>query len=235
MSDYFYHSDWLNKRLGKFTSSEIHKLFVSGKGGKFFGDGAETYIRQKVAEEITQTTKEEVNSKSIEHGYAHELDAIQAFEKATGFTGITYGIGNPQFFEYGDHAGGSPDWEEVEVRGADVKSPYNSDIHLENLFIENQEQFKKQRWEYYCQAQMNMKLRNWKEFYFVSYDPRMPSILKLAILKITPDKEWVTEFEERLSKAIERKDELMEKLLNKPSILLATRDNQNNLTVINAA
>lgn len=227
------YTEWRSKRLGRFTASECHKLFVAGKGGKHFGQGAETYIRQKVAEEITQEIKEEQTSRSTEWGYSNELDAIQAFERATGFKGITYGIGNPMFFDYGDHAGGSPDWEEIGVRGADVKSPYNSDIHLENLFIETQEQFKKERWEYYCQAQMNMKTRKWKEFYFVSYDPRMPSILKLAILKITPDEEWVTEFEERLSKAIERKNELMEKLLKRPSILLATNDN--GTTLITAA
>lgn len=229
------YTEWRSKRLGRFTSSEWHKACVSGKGGKYFGQGAETYIRQKVAEEITQELKEEKTAASTDWGYSNEYDGIQSFEAATGFKGIAYGIGNPQFFEYGDHAGGSPDWEEVGVRGADIKCPYNSDVHLENIFIETQEQFKKERWEYYCQAQMNMLIRNWKEFYFVSYDPRMPSILKLSVLLITPDQEWIEDFKVRLEKAIERKNELMEKLLSKPSILLATHDKDTNTTIIKAA
>lgn len=234
MSDYFENTDWKQHRLGRFTASEIYLLFVKGKAkDKYFGESAETYIRKKVAEEITQEVKEEIDSRATEWGYSHELEALQSFEKATGLNGEIYGIGNPKFFEYGEHAGGSPDWEIVSKVGADIKCPYNSDVHLENLFIRDVKTFEKRRWEYYCQAQMNMLIRNWGSFYFVSYDPRMPLDLRLAVLEIFPNEDWRKEFKERLEKAIEKKNQLLEDLIARPSILLAHRED--NVTIIQSA
>ena len=46
-------SAWERARLGKFTASEMHKLMKKGRAkDQYFGEGALTYIKSKVAEII---------------------------------------------------------------------------------------------------------------------------------------------------------------------------------------
>jgi hypothetical protein len=229
------HYDWLQSRLGRFTASEIHKLFVGGKrpmtedelkeekakkGRKttvetLFGEGAETYIRSKAAELLTCEVKEEIDFKQTEWGKQHEADACAWFEQNTYKSGTHYGGNDPVFFPFGEYAGVSPDWEGGTEEGADFKCPYNSAVHVENLSIKSVEEFKVKRWEYYCQAQMGMVVRGWKFFYFVSYDPRIvePS-LRMKIITLLPDVEWVQEFLMRLEMAIERLQEILNSIEN---------------------
>jgi hypothetical protein len=204
--NYFLSLDWLQKRLGRFTASEIYKLFVRGKKkNELFGDVAMKYIYTKVAEILTQEYKEEVDFKQAEWGKANEVDAMRAFEAAIGIKGIYYGVGNPQFFTLGDWAGGSPDWESTNLlHGADFKCPYNSAEHLKNLQLKSAADFKKKRWEYYCQGQMNMKIRGWKQFHFVSYDHRfVDPRYRLKIITVYQDQHWIDDFERRLNAAME--------------------------------
>lgn len=210
---YEQHSDWFKKRLGRFTASEIHKLFVASKTkGKLFGIAAETYIRTKAAELLTMEVKEEIDFKQAEWGKANELDAVLSFESVQNIKGTYWGVANPTFFDYGKYAGGSPDWQSLDcTSGADVKCPFNSAVHVENLLLNSADEFKDERWNYYCQAQMNMLIRNWARFYFVSYDPRMIEYAhRLKIITIYPDESWRKEFNERLTAAIERLNEILD-------------------------
>lgn len=231
MDNYFENTEWKLQRLGKFTASEIHKLFVSGrKKDEFFGQGARTYIRTKAAELLTMEVKEEIEFKQAEWGKLHEFDAYQTFEERTGLKGEYYGAGNPTFFPYGEFAGSSPDWE-GENEGADFKCPYNSAVHVENLIL-NSETFKDARWEYYCQLQMSMHNREWERAHFVSYDPRMVEFkYRLKVITIYPDSEWVEEYLTRLERATEELNRILEDL-EKPSVLLAQRDTEINATII---
>lgn len=242
MSEYFSNTEWLLQRLGRFTASEIHKLFTGGRrvmteeeqkqeklnGGKrktidtLFGDTAETYIRKKLAEILTGEVKEELDTKQAEWGKMHEPEAYMVFEKRTGLYGNYYGVANPKFFPYGESAGCSPDWEIEALMGADFKCPYNSDEHIKNLLLKNEEDFKNKRWEYYCQGQMGMYVRGWKVFHFVSYDPRMiKEQHKMKIIKSYPDVKWRQELELRLEKGTDRLLEMVEEVNSTPSILLA--------------
>jgi hypothetical protein len=211
--------DWLAKRCGRFTASEIHKLFVGGrKKDELFGQGAMTYIRTKAAELLTMEVKEEVNFKQAEWGKANETDGVRALEEYLGINGIHYGIVNPEFFNYGDYAGGSPDWESLDqVDGADIKCPFDSGEHVKNLMILSAEELKAERWEYYCQGQMNMRIRGWEKFHFVSYDPRMVEpALRLKVITIYPDAEWTREFSYRLTEAISLVKSIVSALQTKP-------------------
>jgi hypothetical protein len=225
MEGYFDQSHWLQKRLGRFTASEIHKIFIaSKKKTELLGVGAQTYIRRKAAELLTLEVKEEIDYKQSEWGKAYEHEAVQAFEQAIGKKGIYYGIANPRFFELGEFLGGSPDWEIEDQEGADVKCPFNTDEHVTNLMIKSVDDFKDVRWEYYCQGQMNMLIRRWKKFHFVSYDPRIiEKRLRLKIISMYPDSEWIKEFTERSAAAIERLNEILEGL-EAPSVFIAQND-----------
>lgn len=206
---------WLRRRLGRFTASEIHKLFVKSRTkGEIFGQGAETYIMTKAAELLTMEVKEDVDFKQGEWGKANERDGVLEMESMLGFQGIHYGMFKPEFFEYGKFAGCSPDWEfthkEGWMIGADVKCPYNSAEHVRNLLLKSAEELKEERWEYYCQLQMSMIVRGWRLAYFFSYDPRaIEHILRVHLIKVYPDEVWAKEFHERLAGAVERLNEII--------------------------
>lgn len=230
MSEYFSNQDWLNARLGRFTASEIHKLFVSGrKKDEIFGQTALSYIRTKAAEILTQEVKEESDFKQAEWGKNNEAEACAAFEKVTGLTGFYYGCGNPMFFEHGDYAGCSPDWEGNRV-GSDFKCPYNSSEHLKNLGLNSAEDLKAERWEYYCQLQFSMLIRGWKCAYFVSYDPRFVyDWMQIKIITVHPDIEWIGECGTRTEKAIELLTTMVTSI--KP-VAIATYDPQTKATIV---
>lgn len=220
MTDVTENQEWLQKRLGRFTASEIHKLFVSGKKkDELFGQGALTYIRTKAAELLTMEVKEEIDFKQARWGKENEKDAVLSFENKTGKRGNYYGAENPLFFSYGEYAGGSPDWESFdETIGADIKCPYNSAEHLKNLQLTSVEDFKKERWEYYCQGQHNMLIRNWSCFHFVSFDPRVVEYkFRIKIITMYPDSEWIKEYNMRYEAAVLVLNDMLESLDKMPS------------------
>lgn len=233
-NNYFDQSKWMRKRFGHFTASEIFKLFVSGKKkGELFGQGAQSYIRRKAAELLTMEYKEEMDFKQCQWGEAHEHEAVLEFEKVIGRTGTYYGVANPKFFDYGEHAGGSPDWEIEGQEGADIKCPFNTDEHILNFRIQSADEFKDLRWEYYCQGQMNMFIRKWKKFHFVSYDPRMiERKYRLKIVTVYPDTEWVDEFKYRLDEAIKELQSLLELMDACPSVVIAHYEPELQTTII---
>jgi len=236
MSEHYFQSlEWLQKRLGRFTASEIHKLFVgSKKKGELFGDTANTYICSKVAEILTQEVKEEVDFKQAEWGKANEIDAMLAFEAAKGINGNYYGVGDPKFFPHGEWAGGSPDWESKDlIHGADFKCPYNSSEHFKNMLLKSADELKDKRWEYYCQGQMNMLIRGWKLFHFVSYDPRyIDPRFRLKIITVYPDQQWIEEYNERLKAAVTWIEEKLCSLDPSFSVITASHDADVNATIV---
>lgn len=205
MENYFDNKDWLSQRLGRFTASEVHKLFANARTkGELFGAAAKTYIRQKAAEILTQEVKAEFTSAPTEWGKANEAEACKMFEEISSITGNHYGGANPKFFPYGEFEGGSPDWESLcGKHGADFKCPYNSDEHLLNLMLKSADELKDARWEYYCQLQHSMYRRGWQSAFFVSYDPRMAlEQQRIKIITVYPDAAWRTEFDQRIEAAV---------------------------------
>ena len=224
---YFDNQEWLNARLGRFTASEISKLFVGprSKSAGMFGDTAMTYIRTKAAEILTQEVKEEINFKQAEHGKATEPFACAAFEKKMGIKGYYFGASEPKFYEFGDFEGCSPDWEGLQAEaGADFKCPYNSSEHLKNLAIPSAAELKEERFEYYSQLQFSMLRRGWKVAYFVSYDSRFVyDWMQLKIIPVYPDSAWITEFETRIIEATKILKSLVKSFSN-PDAFIATND-----------
>lgn len=205
---------WLKKRLGRFTASEIHKLFVGGKKkDQLFGKGAETYIMTKAAELLTMEVKDEIDFKQGQWGEAYERDAVMVMEELIEIKGVHYGMHAPRFFEYGRFAGCSPDWEFIEPLtniGADIKCPFNSAEHIRNLTLKSANDLKEERWEYYCQLQMSIIVREWEVAYFFSYDPRIVEHkYNHKLIMVYPDFDWQKEFRQRLAGAVERLNEII--------------------------
>lgn len=193
---------WKAERIGKFTSSEIHKLLQKGRGKEeYFGKGAITYIQEVVAETITGEAPE-VSSKAIEWGYANEYDAVLEYEGKLNTKVEYYGSGNPKFISYNDVSGGSPDGLVGEKSLIEVKCPFNSGNHIKFLMMENQEQLKADNFDYYCQVQMNLLCTKRELAHFISYDPRViDHRLRLAILEVNRDEVLIQEIEERIKAA----------------------------------
>lgn len=93
-------------RKGKFTASEIWKLFVEPRSKTApYSETAYNYILEKAIEETTGYRKRIV-SKEMEHGIISEKDAFDSFVTIRGedwkYTG-------DQFFKINENCGASPD------------------------------------------------------------------------------------------------------------------------------
>ena len=203
------------ERDGKFTSSEIWKLLVNGKTkGDVFGETAKTYIKEKAVEILTQRKKESFSSRATDWGNEYEYKAVQEYNRFN-FCEVEYfGSSNPKFFvcpEFEEYAGGSPDFLECfnKIVG-EVKCPYDSVNHLDNLLLYSQDEFKKLHKEYYSQIQFNIHCTGSELGHFVSYDWRFSKYEdQLFILPIEKDKEHIDLILDRLKIAIDNLNELI--------------------------
>lgn len=200
---------WMMERCGKFTASEIHKLMVPGKSKNYFGDAAESYIRNKAAEVLTMEINNggRLNTYAMEWGNAHEYEAVRRFEEDYKLPVEYFGGANPKFYEYSSFSGGSPDGFAGEDAIIEVKCPFNSSEHLSHLLLNDEIDIKSYCKEYYWQMVFNMICTNTNQAYFISYDPRFADEklqLKVIDFKI-PEydaaliKERVNEAEKTLS------------------------------------
>jgi hypothetical protein len=200
------------QRFGKFTASEIWKLLVSGKNKvDIFGETAKTYIKEKAVEILTQRRKESFSSRATDWGNEYEYKAVQEYNRFY-FVDVEYfGSTNPKFFtcpEFENYAGGSPDFLNPLIVG-EVKCPYDSVNHLDNLLLRNVDEFKKLHKEYYTQIQFNIHCTGSEVGHFVSYDWRFQDEKQLFILEIPKDKEHIELILDRLKIAIDNLNELI--------------------------
>jgi len=202
--------DWLLERIGKFTASEFYKLVTYPKKSELPA-GAITYCTEKAAETLTEFLDDRFVSAEMQWGIDHELEAIAAFKKKTGFKILNTGT-NQKFLTLGDSIGGTPDGVINKVSGIEVKCP-NSTTHLKYLGIKNTEHLKKICANYYWQVQGMMYITGCSHWYFISYDPRYKlKEHQLHILKIEKhqtDQEFLIE---RLGLAINYRNDLLREL-----------------------
>lgn len=193
-------TEWYQMRLARFTASEFHKLMTSGRGkDQLFGKTAFTYINDKVAEIITNGTildYKKVDAKSIEWGNAWEPEAKVKYFNKTGRI-----ISDCGFFEINDYFGASPDGLVGNDGLVEIKCPYDTANHIDNLRIKTIEEFEQLRYEYYIQIQVQLMAtkREWCDF--VSYDPRCINHLSLSRLRVLPNPAVQDEIKMREEKA----------------------------------
>jgi hypothetical protein len=212
---------WHDERVGRFTSSEIHKLMnpamrdmtedelkarpKSGKGSRtmtieeptLLSPGAMTYVRAKAAEKLTGS-RETVVAPALDWGIMNEPKARYAFIERTGANVKEVG-----FISFSSFAGGSADGVLLDSEGVpngvlEIKCPYYSGNHIENVteifshdVVKQQIMLKDLHPEYYWQIQANML---WvaraygvdiEEAKLVSYDPRFPAPIDMKFMTVT--------------------------------------------------
>jgi hypothetical protein len=164
---------WAEIRLGRFTSSEIWKLIVEPKEkakqeAGLLSETAMTYVQDKVAEVMTGQAKSQGYAFPLVYGKETEPLAIEEFIKRTGFKYEAVG-----FYEFTDHAGGSPDGLINDSDILEVKCPVDSSKMIDYLLLTDQYDLKRMFREYYWQMQGNMLFSKTENGHFVAYDPRM--------------------------------------------------------------
>lgn len=221
--------EWYAERLGKFTSSELHKLFGKGrrpmtsnelalrlKGDirktvdEYFGTGAHTYIFDKLNELLSGEIEDKAFGAALDWGIANEPDAALRYQAIKKVKLLDVG-----FVTYNSFFGGSPDGlvgeENILENGiVEFKCPYNGSNHLKYFDIETPAQFKERHEEYYIQVQGNMLAANRGWCDFMSFDPRQRQpAFQQYLLRIPRDNTLITEAIERIDKG---SDILVEKM-----------------------
>lgn len=182
---------WEQIRIGRFTSSEWHKLMEcgkrpmteqelaarpkSGKGSRTktvpdpsqMGDKGIKYIRKKVWETLTGQKFPEPYAYPLVYGKETEPEAVDFFVERTGLECTEVG-----FQPWSDHAGGSPDRLIGTDAGLEVKCPI-SDVQVDYLMLTDHWDLKRDYPEYYWQCVSLMLFTNRKTWHFCTYDPRM--------------------------------------------------------------
>jgi len=196
---------WRDARCGKFTASEIWKLMVNPRGKKDWSDTALTYIKTKVAEEITGLVHQASPAYPLVWGEEQEPFAKE-------FLKIKYGyeITKAGFLAFTDHSGGTPDGY-IDGKVLEIKCPYNSANHIEYMMLETAEVLLDFKPENYYQCQANMLFAKKDKCLLVSYDGRFPDDKIIKRLEFYANPEIQNLILQRLEGAIEMKLELLKR------------------------
>lgn len=202
--------DWLNCRLGLFTSSNIYNLFVKGKGGKV-SKSAETYITQKAIEHIYPIQVESFGSKAMQWGNDNEDNARNVYEVITGNV-----VTNGGFYIFDENTGSSPDGLVGTDGMIEIKCPYTRINHLNNVLnLKDDTDLFKYSKQYYYQVhhQMFCSGRKWVDF--CSFDPRLlDSKGFLHTIRIERNEELMSEMAELIFFAGKERDRIIQEFKN---------------------
>jgi putative phage-type endonuclease len=195
--------EWFEMKLGKFSASSIHKLM----GVRGFGKTGESYILEKVTEELTGLW-EEIFGAALDWGNKLEPYAKDHYCKV-----MNVNIHTPAWKKICKHSGVSPDGIiKGQKKGIEIKCPYNRINHTKNLLITTQEEFKSLRPEYYWQIQMQMMAYRFNVWDFVSYNPEFDGANKMFVFEVKRNEDDQLLLKQRLSEAITMKLDYLHKL-----------------------
>lgn len=204
LSDVEQGSDMWNKiRLGKFTSSEIHRLIFK-KGA--LTDKALKYIQEKAAEIMTGVPNNSFDNAATTWGHEQEPIAAKLFSEKTELELTECG-----FVMLNEYFGGSPD-RLIGVDGLiEIKCPFNSGNHVKHCMLKDQEDLKAECPEYFYQIQSNLIVTERDYAFFVSYDPRNEKA-PLFILLVKRDEKEIELINNCVEKGIEELKTILKKL-----------------------
>ena len=195
---------WGRLRSGRFTASRASDLMARTKTGPSASRGS--LLALLAVERLTGQPVETFQNDAMRRGQDLEAEARDAYSFATGLAVIECG-----FIECGDlpMTGCSPDG----VVGADglveLKCPANMAKHLAAL--RSNEHAREYRWQ--LQHQLMVTGRKWVDA--VSFDPRYPEHLQLAIVRVERDKSAITELRDAIKAADAEVEAIVRELTEK--------------------
>lgn len=207
--------EWLVDRLGKWTGSEIEKLFKKGRAkDKVFGDTAESYIRKKMAERrIAKSVIEDqeswemyvrqtmVTNRAMEFGSEMESYARAEYVEKNGTIVLTTGsINHPTIPNFSSSPDGVVPDEEGVIEGCvEYKVPNIETYILYENEIKDNETLKVTMPQYFYQCQSHMAVTGAKWCDFCAYQPFLTN--GFHQVRITRDEEAIAQIEERIALA----------------------------------
>lgn len=213
------HTDeWYEARRERLTSSEIDKIFVSGKAkDQLIGTGGITYINKIIAQILTGIVKEVPETPAILWGLTEEYDAKIKYQVKTNQI-----VEDSFFIAYNTILGGTNDgWVKS---GGNLKSiieikNLNSEKHIQILRCQSVEELKKIDGQFFHQPQANMLFCEAEYCDFISHDSKIKyPDLQIKIIRIYPDLRWRQEFKERMDFAADYINETLEQALKTPEL-----------------
>lgn len=197
--------EWKKLRIGVVTASRIIDIMPSIKTGKY-NASRKNYLAEKAIEILTGEMADSFVSAPMQWGTDTEPLARSAFEAKTGKMVEEVGFvthPNPALKNFGC----SPDGLIGEFDGLEIKCP-NSATHIEVLL---QGKFKIKR-DYIFQMQTCLMCTERDNWYFMTYDPRMPDNLSMAYFRFERDKTMIAEIEKEVLLFNAELDALIKKL-----------------------
>lgn len=208
--------NWLKKRLGKITASEVYNILSKKKSEDV---GKNYLIRKKqeieflksdfFEEESVEDFYSDFLSESMKRGLDFEEEAFLFFQEKNiindiGF--LYYGCNNYAVYEDEENnLLSSPDGIWIEENAIiEIKCPSfeNHEKHI-SMFFEDYETLKKyflqSFYRYYAQMQMNIFLSDAEKCYFVSYCPEHQ--IKCVEFEIFKDCDFIDYMKERINYA----------------------------------
>lgn len=180
--------NWHEIRRGRFTSSELWKLFTKAQNKEFaaandgFGKTAVTYIETKAMEIVSgEVLSSDIDTLyAVKWGKTFEESARIFYELTTGDKAEVCG-----FYPHGDNAGGSVDFKSRLVGVGEIKCPANRSVHASYLMnLPSFDYLRQVEDKYWYQLQSNMYFTGLPQCAFISFDPRY---FTQAWMNIDPD------------------------------------------------
>lgn len=182
--------DWMQQRCGMFTASRASDLMARTKSGPSTSRG--NLIALLVSERLTGHTVETYRNAAMDRGIDLEGEARDAYSFATGNV-----VEETGFVVYGGlpHTGASPDGLVGDDGLVEIKCPAAQGKHLSALL--RSEHAAEYRWQ--LQHQLMVTGRQWVDI--VSYDPRWPDDLQLAIKRVERDEDAIQQLRDAITEA----------------------------------
>lgn len=200
-------TEWYLDRKGRFTASDISDLLTtSKKKDELFGDTAISYINSKVNEAMMLDStfvefidEYQLSTPALRWGNMFEADARDLYSERTGAIIIETG-----FYEYGNHAGGSPDGIIPSENGIiEIKCPFEGRTHIVFMEMAKPSDLLAVNKKYYYQIQANLLFTGADFCDFISFNPRMSDLMRMKQLRIERDDKAITLLKERIKFASE--------------------------------
>jgi putative phage-type endonuclease len=183
--------EWYRARLGKVTASRLADVIATIKTGE--AAARANYRIELVAERLTGMSSPGFTSPAMQWGIDNERAAVAAYELDTGRIVSDVGfVIHPGIAD----SGASPDGLVADDGLIEIKCP-ETKTHIHTLL------HKKAPSQYMPQIQWQMACtgRSWVDF--VSFDPRMPDHLMLAIIKVERDQSLIEQYENEVKKFLD--------------------------------
>lgn len=195
--------EWFAARAGKFTGSRFADLMAVTRSGP--SASRRNLLATLAVERLTGQCVETYTNAAMERGSALEAEArdAYAFERSVVATEAAFVL-HPRY----PYCGVSPDGLVGDDGLVEVKCPASMAKHLDAL----RSNAHAQEYHWQLQGQLWVTERDWVDA--VSYDPRFPANLRLAICRVTRDDAAIQALHEACQQAEAEVCAMVEELTN---------------------